>query len=643
VVTVKKPDNCHFLWLGLKIKTFTTRFLNNLANNTMGNQDSETANPKLPNYQYHKAQYHPVEEYLVTSTEKLTSETPSFVLEVTWPRVALFYHPASTLCIHLRDMYVAVAREIRRRSIRAPVEFWAVSCEVHRDACDDLGVTAVPRILAFPKGRIDGILVPRTSANSIEVDSIVEILGVTLKDLDEEEEQQRKEKIDEEDTEDESAKLHEIEERAKAANDPYQMHIEETDHLREILHPHSDVSNLFTDAMASLLKSIDGATKKGSNGDIQPWSWVEYLAFREWLDLLHWCLPTRDMAKVHNIVNDLRSNVETIRDRPDEITRILASHEYYKRKSELKISCGEKISCGFWKLLHVISIGVVEQHQSVLGDLERIRVFHVATTIRDFIQHFGFIDDNDAKEILLESFQDCFEDQKCTKRLGTNSQFFLSRLNRRKLPPKTDKSWKELAILVWKVHQEFHMNKLSTISEKMVTAITMAESQWPSRSQCPQCYRQGVSGLSLMNSIPTDDTYSFDVRSDITWDKEKVFGVLKHKYWPRTLQSPRVVVLDRWSSNENISMTLDSGFFWTQITFLVAFCLAGFFAWWKQRRRNFRVTPQKGLALDPGISTQSDFNFSGSRQINEGFQRRRRKISVTNTRFRSNGRQFLDD
>jgi hypothetical protein len=609
----------------------------------MRNLEPETPKPKLPNYQYHKAQYHPVEEYLVTSTEKLTSETPSFVLEVTWPRVALFYHPASTLCLQLRERYVAVAREIRRRSIRAPVEFWAVSCEVHRDACDDLGVTAVPRILAFPKGKIDGILVPRTTANSIEVDSIVEILGVTLKDLDEEEEQQRKEKIEEEDADQESAKLLEIEQRAKAANDPYQMRIEETDHLREILHPHSDISDLFTDAMASLLQSIDGATKKDANGYIQPWSWVEYLAFREWLDLLHWCLPTRDMAKVHNIVNDLRSNVETIRDRPDEITRILASHEYYKRKSEWKISCGKNHYCGFWKLLHVMSIGVAEQHPSVLGDIERIRVFHVATTIHDFIQHFGFIGDDNSREIILEAFQDCFEDEKCTKRLGTTSHFFLSRLHRRKLPPKTDKSWKELAILIWKAHQEFRINKLSSISEKMVTAMTLAESQWPSRSQCPQCYRQVLPGLSLINNIPADDTYSFDVRTDITWDKEKVFGVLKHKYWPHTLQSPRVVVLDRWSSNENPSMTLDSGFFLTQIAFLMAFCLVGVFVWWRHKRRIFRFASQKVFTSEPGISMQNDFQLSGNRQINEGFQRRRRKVPVTNTKFRSNGRQFLDE
>ena len=244
----------------------------------MLNQKLLNPDKKEPNYQYNKAQYHPIEEYVISSIEKLTSDTPSFVLEVTWPRIALFYHPASPLCLQLRDRYVAVAREIRRRSIRAPVEFWAVSCELYRDSCEELGVNSVPRILAFPGGKIEGVPVPRTNANDIELDKIVEILGIEIKDLDEEE------TAIEEKLEDESAQLREIEEGEKAEKDSYQIDIGEADHLRGILHPYSNAfSDVFSDAMVSLLHSIDTATSRDADGNTLPWSWDRFHAFREWL------------------------------------------------------------------------------------------------------------------------------------------------------------------------------------------------------------------------------------------------------------------------------------------------------------------------------------------------------------------------
>jgi hypothetical protein len=323
----------------------------------MDDKKDQKKRKKLPEYQYNKANHHPVEEYIITSTERLTSDTPSFVLEVRWPRIAIFYHPASAVCLQLRDRFVAVAREIRRRSIRAPVEFWAVNCEVHRDACEDLEVTSVPTILAFPSGKIDGRVVPRTDENDIQVNKIIQILGIHLQDVEEEEAFVDEINLREKQEDDpDNVTLQEIEAKAREGNDPFRIKISDSDHMKEILHPHSDHSDVYSDAMTSLLHSIDGAVKKDSRGYTVMWSWDEYHAFREWLDLMHWALPTRDMAAVHNILNDLRSNANTIEKNPDEITRILASHGYFQKEPQWSRSCrdtdrsGKGYICGFWKL-----------------------------------------------------------------------------------------------------------------------------------------------------------------------------------------------------------------------------------------------------------------------------------------------------
>mmetsp|Transcript_22769 Transcript_22769/g.37714 ORF Transcript_22769/g.37714 Transcript_22769/m.37714 type:complete len:619 (-) Transcript_22769:63-1919(-) len=613
-------------------------------------QLSTSQQQKEPNYQYNKNQYHPIEEYLVTATEKLTSDTPSFVLEVTWPRVALFYHPASPLCIQLRDRYVAVAREIRRRSIRAPVEFWAISCEVHRDACEDLGVTAVPRILAFPAGKIDGILVPRTNDNGIEVAKIIDILSVHLKDVDEDEaEADNKSDLDED-----NAKMREIEQRAKAANDPYQMHVGEVDHMQEILHPHSALSDVYADAMASLLHSIDGATKKDDTGYVEAWSWDQYHAFREWLDLMHWSLPTRDMAKVHNVINDLRNNIQAIENRPDEVTRILESHDYFKTDPKWSSSCqasnknDKGYACGFWKLLHIVSIGVVEQHSSVMGDLQRVVVPHITTTIRDYVQFFDFASSEDGSELLLQAFEDCFGDTECQSGMGIRKKGLFARFRRRNIPAKTDKSWKELSIFLWKIHQAYRSKRVSRTQDGYDSLLNVEELQWPPSALCPMCYStQGMPKMVDGKFRGVHENLVVDTLNQIMWNKDKVFQHLKHEYWPRSLQTPRVVVLDRWDRKQ-LKDALHQGEWgiWSIVCILVTLLVCGAailsVAKAKRPRPRSNQRRKRGFGLPRGSFEREELLDSDSVSRRAHFQPRRR----TNGRvqgFKSGSSPFLDD
>jgi len=583
-----------------------------------------------PQYQYNKAQYHPVEEYLVTSAEKLTSATPGWVLEVTWPRVALFYHPSSALCIQLRDRYVAVAREIRRKSIRTPVEFWAVSCEVHRDACEELGVSAVPKILAFRASEIEGQVIPRTNNNEIEIERITKILEIDLQNNHEEELK------DEETLQKDREKLLQIENRAKDAKDPNKMIVVESDHLQEILHPHTDHSNVYADAMASLFLSLDGTTQQIVDG--MPWSRKEYLAFREWIDLLHWSLPTRDMAKAHNIINDIRNNIVSIRKRPDDITEILETHNFYSDGTNWSESCEDNIkankgyACGFWKLLHVISIGVYTQHEQVLGDLQRVAVPHVAKTISNYIKFFGFAGKSDEQELLVAAFGNCTKDDGCQQRMGLGKKGLLSEFWKRNNPRKDDDSWKELSIFLWQIHQTYRRTILNR---------TLQEMQWPSAIACPKCYSKKK--VVDVENLEPDDSIIVDSFNQIVWNKEPLFTHLKHEYWPHALQTPRVVVLDQWN-DKHIAVSLYGGN--SQILdilkmslFIIGFaiCLSTL------RKMNFRKPKRRYFR--PREDSDTHHVWLGTKPSGHFYAQSqpRRRIKGRGQRFRIASRPFLDD
>lgn len=107
---------------------------------------------------YDTKESHPIIEYLPSKEDAESATlTPSFVLEVTWPRIVQFYHPLSQRCQSLQPIYVSVARGIKRRSSRLPVEFHAVNCGVYRDVCETgFNVKSVPAIIGLRSGRIVG-------------------------------------------------------------------------------------------------------------------------------------------------------------------------------------------------------------------------------------------------------------------------------------------------------------------------------------------------------------------------------------------------------------------------------------------------------------------------------------------------------
>ena len=178
-----------------------------------------------------------------------------------------------------------------------------------------------------------GKLIQRTKNNDIEMEEIIHVLSVNLKEVDEAEEILKQRQKDEED----KSKMKEYQRNNR--NDPQKMHIGKADHMREILHPHSVLSDIYRDDMESFLSFIHSNIQMDQKNNILPWTVDRLQIFREWIDLMHWALLTRDMVLLHNVINDMLNNFQTIEGSPKELKEILKSHDYYKHKRKWSTSC----------------------------------------------------------------------------------------------------------------------------------------------------------------------------------------------------------------------------------------------------------------------------------------------------------------
>mmetsp|Transcript_10971 Transcript_10971/g.15461 ORF Transcript_10971/g.15461 Transcript_10971/m.15461 type:complete len:669 (-) Transcript_10971:407-2413(-) len=578
-------------------------------------------------YLFHGAVYHPVQEYMIDAeTEDKTESIPDFVLEVTWPRVALFYHPSSQYSLDIQQKYVALARSIRHRSVRIPIEFWALSCEAYRDSCTDLDITSVPTLLAFPMGDINGKHIKRTKDNDILISDVVDAIGITLdkerkspadhepKTNDVQQEQQQKYAVDEGGEQEvqgaalEEAMIRNVDEEDVQERPLRNIDNQPDENIRAILHPHAALQDVFADAVASFLFSLDQSIRTLSSSATATAAWKsskQYLALRDFLDFLHWTLPSRDMAGLHNFVNDLRNNIDSIIRSPEEIIKILTSHDYYSHPELFQTwssSCAKQrqdggYACGLWKLLHVVSIGVTKQHSKVMGDLDRVRVSHCIKTIRNYLVEFGFQNDLASRQFIIDAYNNCLDSEECLQDLGIQKQSFFF-LRKHPIPPPTDKTWNNLSIWLWQIHNTYRTtggaDDENSQHKRYDSLLHKEEIQWPQQSSCPKCYSDsipvanGEDGGDVTTIASSGNLYVDHVGN--VWDKNAVFQYLESEYWPKSLQSPRLVVLDRWDKRKFLfRRRTESGeivLHWFELIGFVAMIVAGVFWYpkWKLQR-----------------------------------------------------------
>lgn len=243
-------------------------------------------------------------------------------------------------------------------------------------------------------------------------------------------------------------------------------------------------------------------------------------ALKDWLELSSVSLPQE--WGIHEAIDDLRGNIDLISNDRRELVKILNRHKI--PRSQWSPSCvkgnaagSNPFSCGFWKLLHVMSLGVAaHKGGSNLGTLRRrdVRVFspsEAARTLREYMVHF-FPCKPCATHFAVQ-FDDCDTNRRCD-RLSDDAY------------EASDGDWKEFAKWLWEFHNDVNVRLLN---EK---ADTKRKQQ-----QARLFNRAGAGPGFAADSDQADVLFPSvwickECVVDGVFDEDAVFSYLENTYWP---------------------------------------------------------------------------------------------------------------
>jgi hypothetical protein len=257
--------------------------------------------------------------------------------------------------------------------------------------------------------------------------------------------------------------------------------------------------------------------KKG--GSLTP---AKQKALTNWLDLLDISLPPE--WAVHSLIYDLRQNIAFISERFENMKEVV--DRYQIRRKYFSPTCGmknkslpAKVGCGYWRLFHVISVGIAE-HRGGLNLIDNevrpvgTRTFspeEAADTVRDYIAHFFYCEE--CAQSFLEDYDDCEKNRRCV-RLSSDTY------------NASDEDWKEFAMWFWEVHNTLNVELVNEAADAdlkkkqraflsragagpgIASPETTIEALWPDMGDCLVCFN-----------------------IDGTWNEASVFRHLEETYW----------------------------------------------------------------------------------------------------------------
>lgn len=461
---------------------------------------SDTYKPPV-NYLYDSKQSYPIIEYS-PSDEELESATltPSFVLEVTWPRIIQFYHPYSPRCRSFQPTFVNVARGMKRRSSRMPIEFYTVNCAIYRELCElGFNVRDVPTIIGLKSGKIEGItmslpgsiegLSDSTKEFFNDVELKMEYVAFTM-----------------------GFQLDPVKEANSFASRDMQKGIDSSNandrHNKSLFKSTiRQADDVFNDAMSSLFTAI---ISRLSTGTALPSDAFNTLA--EFLDLVRWACPPE--TEIHNFAEDIKVDYDQSIASKEAFLKVVRRHTSHGIDFTWSSRCTGKANggfiCGLWSLLHILTVGVAERHSFVLGDTESVSVIHAGQVIRSFIEQF-LLDCDSCRDPWIELF-----DENCS---GMYDMDYSTSGN--PVDERIDDEWRFLALCVWKMHKGYR---------KMDSSASL----WPSQTDCPKCWQ----------SMPGDNGLLHNMDST---NRNELYNILKETYWQGGSHNNRLVVLNKLS------------------------------------------------------------------------------------------------
>ena len=146
---------------------------------------------------------------------------------------------------------------------------------------------------------------------------------------------------------------------------------------------------------------------------------AELIAFRDFLNLLQVSLPPE--WRLHRLIGDLRRNFVKVGKGRENLQDILKKYPQPNLAWSNDCKTGG-FHCGFWKLLHTITVGIAE-HRGGLNLIEvdliepNAKTFapmEAADVIRSYINHF-YIDCDNCRKTFMELYSDCENNRRCDR------------------------------------------------------------------------------------------------------------------------------------------------------------------------------------------------------------------------------------
>ncbi|KAL3922029.1 MAG: hypothetical protein SGILL_002425, partial [Bacillariaceae sp.] len=244
-------------------------------------------------------------------------------------------------------------------------------------------------------------------------------------------------------------------------------------------------------------------------------------AMRKWLDLLSVALPPE--WTIHKLIDGLRNRFMYATRSEDHFRELLRAHAL-PRKGWSK-SCSSKnnptgFSCGLWKLLHIVTVGVVEEKGGqnliesgmIAPNSKTFSPMEAADTIRNFLQHFFTC--RPCREHFIENYDQCENNRRCDRLAFSEN-----------LEAIAPSDWKELPLWLWEVHNEVsvrlvHERAAKDYGQKGVRKFVKPKDEvkviWPTVETCILCFNE-----------------------DGTWNEGQVFRHLEKVYWPGSEVDPK--------------------------------------------------------------------------------------------------------
>jgi hypothetical protein len=251
-------------------------------------------------------------------------------------------------------------------------------------------------------------------------------------------------------------------------------------------------------------------------------------ALKAFLDLLSVSLPPE--WGIHKLIDDLRSKILFIARSDNNLKIVLNQHPLPRKAWSKSCTFNKKgpigFSCGFWKLMHVVSVGVAE-HRGGLNLVDSgmvspaTKIFspiEAADTLRNYIEHFFTC--APCKNNFLKHYDDCENNRRCD-RLSSEDE------------DATTADWKEFPVWLWEVHNEVSVR----IVKQKVAKLGRIGLPGSASATSPH--------VSLNDEVrvvwPNIDNCFMCFEDDGTWDEEQVFKFLEKSYWyDKLLRDARV-------------------------------------------------------------------------------------------------------